>query len=97
MAAYEDALSACSTEAAPWYVVPADRKWFRNLAIAETLVETLRPFAPGWLTTLEERGRTELARIQAARRAAEDDDGEGHASAGRQAEVAVGRPDLPRE
>lgn len=30
MAAYGDALERCSTELAPWYVVPADRKWFRN-------------------------------------------------------------------
>ena len=32
MAAYEEALSRCSTEHAPWFVIPADRKWFRNLA-----------------------------------------------------------------
>ena len=35
--AYEDALNRCSTPAAPWYVVPADRKWYRNWAVA-TLV-----------------------------------------------------------
>lgn len=39
--AYEDALSRCSTDAAPWYVIPADKKWFRNLAVCEILVETL--------------------------------------------------------
>jgi len=39
--AYEDALSRCSTEQAPWYVVPADHKWFRNLAVARILEETL--------------------------------------------------------
>lgn len=39
--AYEDALSRCSTEAAPWYVVPAERHWFRNLLVAEVLVEAL--------------------------------------------------------
>jgi polyphosphate kinase 2 (PPK2 family) len=42
MAAYEDALSACSTEEAPWWVIPADQKWYRNLAIARILVGTLR-------------------------------------------------------
>ncbi len=43
-AAYEDALSKTSTEWAPWYVVPADRKWYRNLVIGTTLVETLERF-----------------------------------------------------
>lgn len=35
--AYEDALNRCSTDAAPWYVVPADRKWYRNWAVATLL------------------------------------------------------------
>ena len=39
--AYEDALSRCSTESAPWYVVPADRKWVRDFAVSRILVETL--------------------------------------------------------
>ena len=39
--AYEDALSRCSTDAAPWYVIPADHKWFRNLAVARIVVEQL--------------------------------------------------------
>jgi len=39
--AFEGALSACSTPWAPWYVIPANRKWFRNLAIASILVDTL--------------------------------------------------------
>ena len=38
---YQEAIGATSTEAAPWYVVPADRKWYRNLAISTILVETL--------------------------------------------------------
>ncbi len=41
MRAYEDVLERCSAPHAPWYVVPADRKWFRNLVVAEILVETL--------------------------------------------------------
>jgi len=40
-AAYEDALNKTSTENAPWYVVPADRKWYRDLVISRVLVETL--------------------------------------------------------
>ncbi len=44
--AYDEALTATSTEWAPWYVVPADRKWFRNLAVATVLVEALRRLDP---------------------------------------------------
>lgn len=39
--AFEDALSQCSTEHAPWFVIPSNHKWFRNLAIARIVVETL--------------------------------------------------------
>lgn len=39
--AYETALARCSTEWAPWHVVPANRKWYRNLVVAETIVRTL--------------------------------------------------------
>lgn len=41
MEAYEDALTKCSTARAPWYVVPANRKWYRNLVISEILLDTL--------------------------------------------------------
>ena len=39
--AYEEALAATSTVTAPWYVIPADRNWFRDLAVSEILVEAL--------------------------------------------------------
>ena len=39
--AFDEAISRCSTEAAPWYVVPAERRWFRNLLVARVMVETL--------------------------------------------------------
>ena len=39
--AYEDALSKCSTADAPWFVIPSDHKWFRNLAVARIVVERL--------------------------------------------------------
>ncbi len=39
--AFEDAISKCSTDDAPWFVIPANRKWFRNLAIAEIVVEAM--------------------------------------------------------
>jgi PPK2 family polyphosphate:nucleotide phosphotransferase len=41
MAAFEDALSRCSTDRAPWYIIPADKKWYRNLIISRILVQTL--------------------------------------------------------
>ena len=42
--AYQTMLQRTSTPAAPWYVVPADRNWFRNLVVAEILVQTLEGF-----------------------------------------------------
>ncbi|HEV2740826.1 MAG TPA: polyphosphate kinase 2 family protein [Candidatus Elarobacter sp.] len=39
--AYEDVLERCSTERAPWYVIPANHKWFRNLAVARIVADTL--------------------------------------------------------
>ncbi len=44
--AFEEVLSRCSTDSAPWYVVPANRKWFRNLAVAEILADTLEALDP---------------------------------------------------
>lgn len=41
MAAYEDAIAETSTESAPWYIVPADRKWYRNLVISQILIGTI--------------------------------------------------------
>ncbi len=43
MEAYQDALKKCSTEYAPWIVVPSDHKWFRNWVISDTIVRTLQP------------------------------------------------------
>ncbi|MFZ0637899.1 MAG: polyphosphate kinase 2 family protein [Candidatus Acidiferrales bacterium] len=39
--AYTDILRRCSTDEAPWYIIPANKKWFRNLAVSRILVETL--------------------------------------------------------
>jgi PPK2 family polyphosphate:nucleotide phosphotransferase len=44
--AYEEALTATSTKWAPWHVIPADRNWVRNLAVATVLVEALRRLDP---------------------------------------------------
>ena len=54
MAAYETAVNRCSTGHAPWHVIPADRNWVRNAAIARIVRETLEdmnpqyPEAKGW-------------------------------------------------
>ena len=44
--AYEDAMAETSAPHAPWYVIPADRKWVRNLAVAKVLLEVLRDMDP---------------------------------------------------
>ena len=41
MQAYEAVLQKCSTDWAPWYIIPANKKWYRNLVITERIVETL--------------------------------------------------------
>jgi PPK2 family polyphosphate:nucleotide phosphotransferase len=46
--AYEAALERTNTEIAPWYVVPSDKKWYRNLVIGQLLLEHLRGMALGW-------------------------------------------------
>jgi PPK2 family polyphosphate:nucleotide phosphotransferase len=46
VAAYEDALRACSTATAPWYAIPADHKWYRNWAVSRIVLETLREMDP---------------------------------------------------
>lgn len=48
MAAYQAVLEKCSTDAAPWYVVPADRKWYARLAVQQLLLETLRDMDLTW-------------------------------------------------
>lgn len=65
-AAYTAALERCHTAAAPWYVVPSDKKWYRNWAIAQLLLEALRGLeldwpAPGY-DVVEQRSRLEAVR-----------------------------------
>ena len=70
--AYGDALSKCSTDEAPWYIVPANRKWYRNLLVARTLVSTLRPYKKEWQAKLVKRGEQELARIEKLQQAGDN-------------------------
>ncbi len=65
--AYEDAVNRCATPHAPWFVVPANKKWFRNLAVAEAIVNALKPYEKSWRQRLDEIGQKELASIQAWR------------------------------
>lgn len=44
--AFEDVFHRCSTEHAPWYIIPAQRRWYRNLAVARILLATLRQADP---------------------------------------------------
>lgn len=67
-AAYEDALRRCSTPRAPWHIVPADSKWFRNIAVMTTLVETLRPYRKIWQKKLDDIGQRGVAELAEYRR-----------------------------
>ena len=46
MAAFEDAINNCSTAHSPWYVIPANKKWYRNLVVARTIADTLEALNP---------------------------------------------------
>lgn len=62
MQAYEDVLTKTSTDWAPWYIIPADRKWYRDLVVASILIETLEkldskppsPFSPEDIARFQE-------------------------------------------
>ncbi|HEY7021252.1 MAG TPA: PPK2 family polyphosphate kinase [Ktedonobacterales bacterium] len=63
--AYEDAISRCGTKDAPWTIVPADKKWYRNYMLTQTLIDRLEPYAKAWSAELAERGEKALAAIRA--------------------------------
>ena len=62
--AYEAALNRCHSEHAPWFIVPADKKWFRNLAVAQALRDALKPFRESWLEKLGELGLEKKKEIE---------------------------------
>jgi PPK2 family polyphosphate:nucleotide phosphotransferase len=69
--AYEDAISKTAAPHAPWIVVPANAKWYRNLVVAQSVVETLRRYRKDWKKTLDRMGRARrdgLAAYRAGRR-----------------------------
>ena len=65
--AYEDAISRTATRAAPWTIVPANAKWYRNLVIAESIAAALRERRKSWERRLEEMGRAGRAGVEAFR------------------------------
>lgn len=65
--AYEDAISKTAAPHAPWTVVPADAKWYRNLVIAESIVEALRRRRADWKRTLGEMAGKRRAELVAYR------------------------------
>jgi PPK2 family polyphosphate:nucleotide phosphotransferase len=71
MAAYEEALRRCSTPEAPWTVVPANRKWYRNLAIADALVGRLEEYRGTWQARLRKLSQERLAQLAEFRAAGE--------------------------
>jgi PPK2 family polyphosphate:nucleotide phosphotransferase len=55
--AYEDAIGKCSSKDAPWIVVPADAKWYRNLVVARAVAAAMRPHRAAWRQVLDEQGK----------------------------------------
>jgi PPK2 family polyphosphate:nucleotide phosphotransferase len=66
-AAYEDAIGKTSTRHAPWTVVPANAKWYRNLVIAESIADALRSRKKGWEQTLRDMGKVGREALDAYR------------------------------
>ena len=67
MEAYEAAIGATASKAAPWYVVPANHKWYRNLAIATIIRDTLAEHKKDWQKALEQTGQERLKELKEAR------------------------------
>jgi len=65
--AYEDAISRTAARHAPWIVVPANSKWYRNLVIGESIVAALRDHRKDWVKKLDEMGKAAKAGLAAYR------------------------------
>jgi PPK2 family polyphosphate:nucleotide phosphotransferase len=63
MKAYEDAITFTSTPHAPWFIVPADNKWYRDLIISQAIVEAMRKHKAEWHSDLVERGKVMMEEI----------------------------------
>ena len=58
--AYEDAINRCSTGYAPWHIVPADHKWYRDFVIAQTLVKALEKLKMKWPKPKEDLSKLKI-------------------------------------
>ncbi len=65
--AYEDAISKTAAAHAPWTVVPANAKWYRNLVVLESIVDALKPHRDAWLMRLKEIGKEAKAAVRGLR------------------------------
>ncbi len=65
MEAYGDVLTHTNTDVAPWYAIPADKKWYRNWAVAQLLIEHLRALDLGW-PAADFDVEAEIARVKAS-------------------------------
>ncbi|RKH20772.1 polyphosphate kinase 2 family protein [Corallococcus praedator] len=66
--AYEEVFARTSTEQAPWHLVPSDAKWYRNLVVARTVAEALRPYRKRWQERLDEVGVEKKGELKAWRK-----------------------------
>ena len=74
MEAYEEAITRTTTEHAPWHIVPADKKWFRNLAVAASIRETLDEYRDEWKHALSKIAESKLAELADLRSGTDDDE-----------------------
>ncbi len=68
---YDEAMRATSVSGAPWYVIPSNRKWYRNLIIAQLLHAHMAPFRQEWSDVLQTMQRDRMAAIQRVKAALE--------------------------
>ena len=66
--AYEEAIARTHKEHAPWIVVPASKKWYRNLVVAESVVAALAPHRKEWAAKLKAMGEAGRAALEAFRK-----------------------------
>jgi len=69
MNAYTDAIEATSTDRSPWYIIPADKKWFTRLAVSDVIVQKLQSMALHY----PKLGKAEMADLQQARKLLESE------------------------
>ncbi len=61
--AYQEVFERCASKTAPWHLVPADSKWYRNLIVAEAVRDALQPHKKAWQDKLERDGRARSAEL----------------------------------